>query len=195
MTALGTSADNVTVGPSHLYIAPYGSTLPTYAEISDLLGGTQADFVNVGETTAAVSVTDTPTFVKATSQQQARTIAAAVSEITTTIKTTILEITEANLVNAIRATVSPGLLAVGDTLTPGGIGPVNVFSLAVVGPYAGGANCLLVAERVYYDAAQAFDFDKTKYTDIAVEFEVLTPSSSGLTGGWALYVPGTTPAS
>ena|GEM_PF-2177042 len=184
-----TSADHLIQGPGHIYVAPWSSTLvlPTYADLAALAAGTFTGWSSVGETTAAVELVDTPTWVKATSQQQARTIDSAVSAIATTVKTTLREVTADRLAALTRGTVTTGSGA--STINPSGIGPAPKFALAVVGPWPNGANVLFVAERAIYSAAQTVAFDTTKYTEIAVEFEILTPSSNGPVGGYEVYVP------
>jgi len=183
---VSSSVDNLIQGPGHIYVAPYGTALPAAADLASLMAGTLSGWSSVGETTAAVDIVDTPTWVKATSQQQARDLDASISAIATTVKTTLREVTEARLSDLIRGTMTTGTNA--DSFAPAGIGPAPKFSLVVVGPWPGGQSVALVAERVIYSAAQTLSFDNTKYTEVAVEFEILTPSDSGPVGGYTVYV-------
>ena len=184
---MSTSADNLIQGPGHIFVAPYGTALPSASDISGLLAGTVMGWTSVGETTSAVDLTDTPTWVKATSQQQARTIDAAVSAISTTIKTTLREVDLSRLEDVVRGTADTSG-ADFNTVTPSGIGPAPKVSLAVVGAWPAGQKLLLVAERVIHNTAQTLSFATDKYTEIAVEFEILTPSSAGPVGGYEIFV-------
>jgi len=184
---VSTSADNLIQGPGHIFVAPYGTALPAAADISGLLAGTVSGWTSVGETTAGVDLVDTPTWVKATSQQQARTIDAAISAISTTIKTTLREVDVTRLEDLVRGTADASASTF-TTVTPSGIGPAPKFSLAMVGAWPAGEKLLLVAERVIYNAAQTLSFATDKYSEVAVEFEILTPSAAGPVGGYEIFV-------
>ncbi len=185
-----TSADFLVQGVAHISVAPFGTTLPTYASLSTLLTGTFTGFTPIGETVTAVEIIDTPKLVAARSENQARDIDAYISEIETTIKTTLRELDEANLASVVRGTVTSTTGT--DSIAPGGIGWAPKFSLAIVGPWVAGGNLLFVAERCVYSAAQTLAFSSAKATEIAIEFKILTPSAAGPAGGFVTYLP--TPA-
>ena len=177
-----TTSSNLIQGSALLFAAPVGTDLPTVSDLSALVAGSLTDWTTLGQTTKAVELIDTPTFVDAMSQQSLRPLAKAISSAKTTVKTGLREITIQRLVEFSRGVAAPSTGEV--TVTPGGIGIVPELSLAMVGPWSGGGTCLFVAERVVYDAAQTLSFDVSKFLELDVEFEVL--ESSTLVGGYKI---------
>ena len=173
-------------GPAHIFTAAVGTTLPGASDVDALLGGSLTDWATIGETTAATEIIDTPNFVMATSQQQLLPIEQAVSSTATTLTTTIREISTQRLADFCRGTgedgAADGSIPAHSVITPGGIGPVPVISLALVAKRPD-FTILWIAERVVYSAAMTIGFDSTKYTEVPVEFKVMAPSSAGPVGG------------
>lgn len=88
---------NLVQGPARLFVAAANATLPGASDLDELKAGTLTGWTEVGHTTAAVTLTDTPTLVEANSQQAARTLAVAVSRWETQIETTVREVTLENI--------------------------------------------------------------------------------------------------
>ena len=187
-----TPADNILQGPAHLYVARWtdstGPNLPghnmgtTLAEdIAGFIAGYPAmGWESVGMTTKALDVVDTPTYIKAHAQQTPRALDVAVSEIATTFKTGMRNITVQRLLDMTRGTQDP----TSNVITPSGIGSVPKFALALVGPWPGGDNCVVVADRCVFTNAQTLSFDTSKHTEIDIEIEVL--ESFNLPGGYEI---------
>lgn len=177
------TADNLLQGPAKLFIAAAGTTLPDDGDIATLTGGTLTGWTYAGDTTTAVSLKDTPSYSRATSQQHARVLDIHVTEVTTTIETTMREITVERLKDAIRGTVTvDGDVSV---VAPSGLGAVPKFALAIVGPWPGGT-ALVSVERAAFIDSQELSWDSQKATEVPVKIEVLEGST--VEGGYTVYV-------
>jgi hypothetical protein len=163
------ATDNLIIGAAKLYVSTTG-TVATAADIAALQAGTAEGWTYLGETTAAVSVKDSPEYVRATSQQTARVLDKAVSRLNTTISTTLREVTASALSKWLRGTAATASGVT--TVTPGGLGSVPKFAVALVGPWPAGT-ALVTASRCAYDGDREMSFSSEGYTEVAIDIEVL----------------------
>jgi hypothetical protein len=162
---------NLVQGPARIFVASSGAVLPVAADLADLKTGELTGWTEVGHTTAPVTLTDTPSLVEATSQQAARTLAVAVSRWETTLETACREVT----LEAIRRTAH-GSVASG-TLTPSSSTAAEVLSFAIVGPWSGGDECLIVVENGVVTSGVNLTFDRENYTEVPMSIRVLEGST------------------
>jgi hypothetical protein len=158
---------NLVQGPARIFFAASGSTLPAAADLAALKAGTLEDWTEVGHTTSAVTLTDTPTIVEANSQQAARTLAVAVSRWETTLETTCREVTLEAIRRAAHGAVNAG------TLSPSSTTAAEVLSFAIVGPWSGGDECLIVVENGVVTNGVSMAFDRENYTEVPMTVRVL----------------------
>jgi hypothetical protein len=163
------TTDNLLIGAAKLYVATAG-TAATGTNIAALKAGTATGWTYLGETTAGISLTDSPEFARATSQQSARTLDVAVTRLTTTLTTTLREVTDTALTTWLRGTAATAGGVT--TVTPGELGSVPKFAIAVVGPWPGG-DALVAAPRCAYIGSRELGFSSEEYTEVEVEIEVL----------------------
>lgn len=179
------TSDNLVVGAARLLVGTAGSTL-TSSDLSTLAAGnTPSGWTDLGHTTSSVALKDNPSYVKATSQQAARTLDVAVSEIETTITTTLREVSAGKLAAFLRGTNTSG------TVTPGGIGTTQKFACAVYGPGPSTNKILFSAPRCVYVGERTVSFDAENYTAVEVTIEILDDTT---TGGYTIYVAAPTVA-
>ena len=78
-----------------------------------------------------------------------------------------------------------------DTVTPGGLGATNVYSLAIVGPGVGTtySSILVIADHVTYSASQSLAFDATAEAVLDVTFDVLASDNLPLDYATILVKP------
>lgn len=180
------NTDELIIGAGRILVAAAGSSLDNLDVPGIIAGTVPAGWTDLGHTTAAVTLTDAPNYVMAKSQQSARTLDVAVSEIETNITTTLRQVTAdklASFINGVNA---------GGTITPGGIGSVPKFAVALVGPGPQGGTTLLSAPRCVYTGERAIAFDVENYTEVAVTIEILDDET---TGGYTIYTVTPTPGS
>jgi hypothetical protein len=177
------TADNLLQGPARVYIAAAGTTLPDDGDIAALATGDLTGWTYAGDTTAPVTLKDTPSYSRAMSQQHARVLDVHVTEIVTTIETTMREVTVTRLKDAIRGTVTTD----GDVsvVAPSGLGAVPKFACAIVGPWPGGT-ALVSVERAAFIDSQELTWDSQKATEVPVKIEVLEGDT--VEGGYTVYV-------
>jgi hypothetical protein len=153
-------------GPARIYVAAPGTALPTDADVAALKAGTFPGFEFVGRTTEAVTLTDTPELVEATSQQTSRAIDYAIVSWETTVETTVRDVTLANIVKLMHGLQS------GDTALPGVAGPTAKLSFAIVGPWDGGES-MIVIERGVLENGLELAFNKEEFSTLPMTIKVL----------------------
>jgi len=158
---------NLVQGPARIFVAASGATLPTASNLAALKAGTFTGFSEVGHTTSAVTLTDTPTLVEATSQQAARTLAVAVSRWETSIETTVREITLENIRRATHGTTGAGVI------NPSASSSAEVLKFAIVGPWAGGDECLITVEFGVISSGLSVSFDRENFAQVPLTIRVL----------------------
>lgn len=181
------TTDTLLIGPASIFIGPASSTAVGSTTISDLKAGTlPAGWSAVGFTTAATTITDTPEYAEARSQQTARVLARAVTGVSTTIATTALDATVTLIKDLARGTVSVD----GGTTTvaPSGLGLTPAFSVAVLGPWPGQGDLLFVAPRCTFVGERALPISSGEFTEVAIELEVLETSAVGFDNGYKIYI-------
>jgi hypothetical protein len=159
--------DALLIGPARLYVAAVGTAVDNTDIVSFTPTSAPSGWTYLGDTTEAVTVKDAPSYAKATSQQSDRVLEITVTEIATTISTTLREIDAARLATFLRSTASAGVI------NATGIGPVPKFAVALVGPWPGG-QALFTAERCAYTGEHSVSWNASEYSTTAVEIEVLT---------------------
>lgn len=179
------TTDNLLIGPANIYIGPAGSTAIDASDIADLKDGIlPAGWVDAGLTTSATTITDTPEYAEARSQQTARAIAKAVTGIATTISTTAREATVELIKNMARGAVSvDGSVS---TVSPSGLGLTPTFAVAVLGPWPGG-DLLFVAPRATFVGERTLSISSGEFTEVAIEIEILETSAAGFTNGYKVF--------
>lgn len=178
------NTDALTIGPATILVATSGSTLDA-DDLTDLAAGnTPAGWTSIGQTTEAVTITDAPTYVEARSQQAARALAMAVSELKTSIGTTLRE-TDLRLLEDVTRGTSSTVSGI-STVDPSGLGVTPTFAVAVFGPWPGG-NLLLAAPRATFTGEREVAFSSADFTAIAVEIEILETSATGFEGGYKIF--------
>lgn len=180
------STDNLLIGPATIFVGPAGSTDIDGADIANLRAGTlPTGWASVGETTSATTITDTPEYADARSQQTARVLAKAVTGITTTIGSTAREATMSLIKDMARGTtaVDGGT----STVTPSGLGLTPTFAVAVLGPWPGG-ELLFVAPRATFVGERTLSISSGEFTEVAFEIEVLETSAVGFDGGYKVHI-------
>jgi hypothetical protein len=158
--------DNLLIGPAKIFTAAAGTAVSAQDLADFLAGNTPSGWTSIGDTTAAVTLKDNPTFAQATSQQSARTLDIAVTQINTTVETTCREVTAEKLAEWIRGEVAAGVV------TPSGLGPVPKFSVVMVGPWPGG-QAVFHAPRCAYTGERSLAFSSEEHTSVPVVIEVL----------------------
>lgn len=158
---------NLVQGPARIFVASSTATLPVAADLVALKAGTFTGWNEVGHTTSAVTLTDTPTIVEANSQQAARTLAVAVSRWETTLETSCREVTLEAIRRAAHGSVNSG------ALTPSSSTAAEVLSFAIVGPWSGGDEVLIVVENGVVTNGVAMSFDREAYTEVPLTVRVL----------------------
>jgi hypothetical protein len=166
-------------GPARIFVAPAGTTLPDEGDLAALKAGSFAGFTEVGHTTAAVTITDAPTMVEATSQQSSRVLDFAISAWDTTVATTVRSVTAANLARALHGTATSG------TVNAGTAGATTKLAFAIVGPWAGGES-LIVIERGVIENGLEMAFDKENFSELPLSIKVLEGNTHE--AGYAIYV-------
>lgn len=160
------SADNLLIGPARILTAAAGTAVSAQ-DLADLIAGnTPAAWTSIGDTTAAVTLKDNPTYAQATSQQSARTLDVAVTQINTTIESTCREVTAERLADWIRGEAAAGVV------TPGGLGPVPKFAVIMVGPWPGGT-AVFHAPRCAYTGDHSISWSSEEHSSVPVVIEVL----------------------
>ena len=173
------TTDALIIGPARLLIAAAGSDLNA-GDIATLVAGTTpTGWTELGHTTTAVNLNDNPTYVKAMSQQSARALDVAISEIETTITTNLREVDAAKMAAFVNGTNASG------TITPGGLGLVSKFAVALFGPGPDDVYTLLSAPRCAYVGERTVTFDAENFTEVAVTIEILDDTA---TGGYTIYL-------
>ena len=173
------TTDALIIGSARILVGVAGSGLDD-SDITTLAGGSSpAGWTDLGHTTAAVQLNDNPTYVKAMSQQSARALDVAISEIETTITTTLREVDAARLASFVNGVNASG------TITPGGLGLVSKFACAVFGPGPDGTHVLLSAPRCVYVGERSIGFDAENFTEVSVTIEILDDTT---TGGYTTFV-------
>lgn len=159
---------NLIQGPARIFVASVGTTLPANdVDAASLLAGTFTGWSEVGHTTAGVQLVDTPTIVEARSQQAGRMLDAAVSQWDTTITSTAREVTLANLARLVHESVS------GSAVDGGSNKAATKVSIAIVGPWGDGADCMIVAERAAFTSGLDMTFSSESYTELPFTITVL----------------------
>jgi hypothetical protein len=180
------TTDNLLIGPATIFVGPAGSTAVDAASIANLKDGIlPAGWINAGMTTSATTLTDTPEYAEARSQQTARVLAKAVTGIATTIATTVREVTVDLVKDMGRGAVSVDGST--STVSPSGLGLTPTFSVAVLGPWPGG-DLLFVAPRATFVGERALPISSGEFTEVALEIEVLETSAGGFDGGYKVHV-------
>lgn len=154
-------------GPARIFVSATSAALPDGSTYDELEAGTLQGWTEVGHTTSAVTLTDTPSLVEANSQQSARTVAVAVSKWDTSIETTVREITVQNISLALH-----GALA-GQDINPSASTTAQVGHYALIGPWAAGDKCLVVVEFGVVSSGLKVSFDRENYMDIPLTIKVL----------------------
>ena len=162
---------NLVQGPARLFAAAANATLPGASDLDELKAGILTGWTEVGHTTAAVTLTDTPTLVEANSQQAARTLAVAVSRWETQIETTVREVTLENIRKAVHGTVASGVL------TPSASTIAEVAKFAIAGPWSGGDECLIVVEFGVVSSGLSVSFDRENFAEVPMTIRVLEGST------------------
>lgn len=171
--------ENLIQGAGRIFVAPFGSTLPVAADLADLKAGTFTDFTDVGHTTSGVRVEDTPSTVEARSQQAARVLDSATASWDTRITSTAREVTLAMIAKLANSTVSSATVSGGtNTVSP-------KFSVAIVGPWGDGADCMIVAERCTMASGLQLEFSSESFTELPFTLTVLEGVT--LVNAWKLY--------
>jgi len=171
---------NLVQGAARIFVATSGTTLPGAADLADLKINDLAGWTEVGHTTAPVTLSDTPTLVEATSQQAARALAVAVSRWETTLETACREVTLEAIRRAAHGSVTSGVL------TPSSSTAAEVLSFAIVGPWAGGNECLIVVENGVVTSGVNLAFDRENYTEVPMSIRVLEGAT--LAAGYKVIV-------
>ena len=154
-------------GPARLFVAATSAALPGSGDYDELELGTFAGWTEVGHTTSAVTLTDTPTLVEANSQQSSRVVAVAVSKWDTQIETTVREITMQNISRALHGAIA------GQDVNPAATTAAQVAHYAIVGPWSAGDKCLIVVEFGVISSGLKVSFDRENYMDIPMTIKVL----------------------
>jgi hypothetical protein len=161
------TSENITVGPARLFVAEAGTALPGRSDIADLKDGTFAGWTELGHTSAAVAITEAPQVTTVTSQQAGRPLDAYIASYDTHVVTALRETTASNVALAFRATVD------GTELAGGAPKRVPVKALAVVGPWHGTDEVLIVAARTALSADTNLTFDAENGAELPVDFVVM----------------------
>lgn len=160
------ATDNLLIGPARIYTAPSGTNVSAQGLADFLAGNAPAGWTSIGDTTAAVTLKDAPELARATSQQSARTLDIAVTQVNTTVETTCREVTAERLAEWIRGEVAAGVV------TPSGLGPVPKFSVVMVGPWPGG-QAVFHAPRCAYTGEHSISWSSEEHSTVPVVIEVL----------------------
>lgn len=158
---------NLVQGSARIFAAASNATLPGAADLADLKAGELTGWTEVGHTTSAVRLTDTPTLVEANSQQAARTLAVAVSRWETQIETTCREVTLENLRKVLHGTTGTGVV------NPSASTTAEVLKFAIVGPWSGGDEVLVTVEFGVVSSGLNVAFDRENYTEVPLTVRVL----------------------
>lgn len=172
------STTGLVQGPARIFVAATTAALPDDTDLSALKAGTLEGWTEVGHTTAAVTLTDTPSLVEAKSQQSSRVLDYAISEWDTTIATTIRSITAGNLARALHGD------STSSEVTPGVAGATAKAAFAIVGPWDGGES-LIVVERGVVENGLELAFDKENYSELPLSIKVLEGDT--IAAGYAIY--------
>lgn len=164
------TADNLILGSAEIFTAPVGTAF---------VQGSTSGWTSLGHTTAAVTLTDTPSYVMASSQQAARALDVGISSIETQVTTTLREIDAARLASFVNGSYQGG------PISPGGQGMVSKFALLVVGAGPAGGTIELHAPRAVYTGNRSLSFDAENFSEVEVEITILDDST---TGGFTVYV-------
>jgi len=174
------ASENVTVGPARLFVAETGTALPGRSDIADLKDGALPGWTELGHTSAPVAVTETPQITTVTSQQAGRPLDAYIASYDTHIVTSLRETTAANVALAFRATTD------GADLSSGAPKRVPTKAIAVVGPWHGADEVLIVAVRAALSAETNLTFDAENGAELPVDFVVM---DSGTTEDYLILTP------
>jgi hypothetical protein len=162
--------ENVTVGPARLFVADAGTALPGRSDLTALKAGSLSGWTELGHTATPVAVTETPQVTTVTSQQAGRPLDAYIASYDTHVTTSLRETTAGNVALAFRATVD------GDDLDAGAPKRVPVKALAVVGPWHGTDEVLIVVARTALSAETSLTFDAENGAELPVDFVVMDAS-------------------
>lgn len=159
-------------GQARLYIAPVGTALPvsdgTTDDIPALLAGTFPSFEYFGDTTEdGVTVADSKEFSELFSGQADRAQDDFVTKLETLVSTTLQRYSAERVADLIS-----GAADVNGTVTPGGVGRIRKFAIALVGPWSeAGEQCLVTAGRCGVTSEFEVKFS-TSWANTDVEFKV-----------------------
>lgn len=191
----GSITDELIIGPGRVFLAPASPALvlPTHDDIDALIAGTFAGFDYLGDTTTAVTVSDEPEVVYAESQQGGREIDGSVKKMKTSFKSEARGFTVKRIAQWINGSYASSSSTGGSqvaTLTPGGVGPLKKFAVAVVGPWTDGrqTSALVIAERCIYGKGLEWAMDADNYAKTPFELHVLR-AFDPTHQDWTVFLP------
>ena len=169
---------NVIAGAGQLYVAPYGTALPTYTStIPNNAAFIAASWVQSGYTDDGVDFIYTPQYKDITVDEEMSAIDKLLIGEKLEVQIKMAETTLQNLNKAIGG--STLTLTTKSVLTAGSIAPANVpfLALAFVGPSPDGSQRLIWVNKVKAVAAVSFKYQRKDKMIYNVKWDALSDSA------------------
>lgn len=171
------TTDNLILGSAKIFVAAAGTSFDPTTDFDaatwDLDASVAATWTDLGHTTSGVTLTNSPEFVKATSQQAARALDVGISEVTTTLTTTLRELDADRLAE----------------IVGGNKGKVGKFAVLMFGPGPEDKPLFFSAPRAYYSGDRSVTLGNDEFASTEVEIEVLDSGSGAAPFSVVVHTP------